>query len=150
MYWIRIAAATTLAAGIGFLIHVLYGQGIAIEYVQKAAEAGRLNGVIMPPYPKWVVFIASFTALMPALGKVLIYTLIQDKIPGRNIIFKGAIFGLLLLFVGDDLLRMPIMSIATGNPFDVMFVQSLEKWIIYPAMGIIIAVLAPKEILKNS
>lgn len=26
-----------------FLIHVIYGQGIAIEYVQKAADSGRLD-----------------------------------------------------------------------------------------------------------
>lgn len=150
MNWMRIVAATALAAAIGFLIHVLYGQGIAIEYVQKVAEAGRLNDVITPPYPRWVIIIASFTALIPALGKVLVYILIQDKIPSQNIILKGALFGLLLLFVSDDMLRMPIMSIVTGNPFDVMLVQSLEKWIIYPAMGIVIAVLTPPKIFKNS
>ncbi|WP_028582132.1 hypothetical protein [Desulfogranum japonicum] len=149
MYWVRIAAATTLAAAIGFLIHVLYGQGIAIEYVQNAAEGGRLNDVIMQPYPNWVVAIASLTALIPAFGKVLVYMLIQDKLPSRNTIFKGAIFGVLLLFVGDNLLRMPIMGIVTGNPFDVVLVQSLEKWIIYPAMGIFIALLAPKQLFSK-
>ena len=143
MRWTRIAAATTLAATIGFLIHVIYGQGIAIEYVQKAAEAGRLNNVIKQPYPNWVIAIASLTALMPAFGKVFVYILIQDKLPSRNKIIKGAIFGALLLFIGDNFLRVPIMGIVTGNPFDVVFVQSLEKWIIYPVMGIFIALLVP-------
>ena len=148
MNWVRIAAATTLAAAIGFLIHVLYGQGIAIEYVQNAAEGGRLNNVIIQPYPSWVVAVASFTALIPAFGKVFVYILIQDKLPCRNKIFKGAIFGMLLLFVGDNLLRMPIMGIVTGNPFDVVLVQSLEKWIIYPVIGIFIALLAPKQLFN--
>ena len=102
MYWVRIVAATILAATIGFLIHVLYRQGIATEYVQNAAERGRLNDVIMRPYPNWVVAIASLTALIPAFGKVFVYILIQDKLPSRNKIFKGAIFGMLLLFVGDQ------------------------------------------------
>ncbi|WP_020588564.1 hypothetical protein [Desulfobacter curvatus] len=146
MNWTRIVAATILATAIGFLIHVLYGQGIAIEYVQNAAEGGRLNDVIMQPYPNWVVAIASLTALIPAFGKVFVYILIQDKLPGRNKIFKGVIFGMLLLCVGDNLLRMPIMSIVTGNPFDIVLVQSLEKWISYPAMGIFIALLAPKQL----
>ncbi|AXX92139.1 hypothetical protein CPU12_00910 [Malaciobacter molluscorum LMG 25693] len=146
MYWLRIISATILAAVIGFLIHVLYGQGIAIEYVQNAAENGRLNDVIMQPYPTWLISVASFTALIPAFGKVFVYILIQDKLPSKNKIFKGAIFGILLLFVSDDLFRMPIMNIITGNPIDVVFIQSLEKWIIYPLMGIFIAILAPKQL----
>jgi hypothetical protein len=139
------ASATILAAAIGFLIHVLYGQGIAIEYVQKAAENGRLDGVIKQPYPNWVVAIASLTALIPAFGKVFLYILIQDKLPGKKVI-KGVVYGLFLLFVGDNLLRMPIMGVVIGNPFDVVFVQSLEKWIIYPAMGICIALLVPEKL----
>ena len=144
------AGATVIAAAIGFFIHVLYGQGIAIEYVQKVAEEGRLDDVIKQPYPNWLVAIASLTALIPAFGKVFVYILIQDKLPSRHKIFKGAIFGVLLLFLGDNLLRMPIMGIVTGNPFDVVLVQSLEKWMIYPAMGIFIALLAPKRISSNS
>ena len=149
MHWIRLVVATILAAAIGFLIHFLYGQGIAIEYVQKAAVDGRLNDVIKQPYPIWVVATASLTALMPAFGKVFVYILVQDKLPSRNKIIKGVIFGLLLLFVGDNLLRMPIMGVVTGNPFDVVFVQSLEQWIIYPAMGVLIALLVPEQILPN-
>ncbi len=150
MHWTRIVSATILTAAIGFLIHVLYGQGVAIEYVQKAAEDGRLNDVITQPYPNWVVVIASLTALIPAFGKVFVYILIQDKLPSQNKIIKGIIFGVVLLFMGDDLLRMPIMSIVIGNPFDVVFVQSLEKWVIYPAMGIFIALLVPKQLFSNS
>ncbi len=150
MHWTRIVFATLLAAAMGFLIHVLYGQGIAIEYVQKAAENGQLNGVIMQPYPKWVVVWAYCTALLQAFGKVFVYILIQDKLWCRNKIIKGALFGVLLLFVSDDLLRMPIMGIVTGNPFDVVVVQSFEKWILYPAMGVLIALFAPKHLFFNN
>jgi hypothetical protein len=149
MHPARIAAATILADAIGFLIHVFYGQGVAIEYVQKAAEDGRLNDVIKQPYPNWIVAVASLTTLIPAFGKVFAYILVQDKLPGRNKAIKGFIFGVLLLFVGDNLLRMPIMGIVIGNPFDVVFVQSLEKWIIYPAMGIFIALLVPKQLFRS-
>ncbi|MCP4649559.1 MAG: hypothetical protein GY853_05705, partial [PVC group bacterium] len=91
MHWTRIAGATILAAAIGFIIHVMYGQGTAIEYVQKAAESGRLNDVIKQPYPSWVVAIASLTALIPAFGKVFVYILIQEKLPSQNKIIKGVI-----------------------------------------------------------
>ncbi|WP_324172035.1 hypothetical protein [Sulfurimonas sp.] len=150
MNWVRIISATIIAATIGFLIHLLYGQGIAIEYVQKAAENGLLNDVIKQPYPNWIIITASLTALIPAFGKVFVYILIQDKLPSKNKIIKGMIFGVLLLFVGDDLLRMPIMGIVTGNPFDVVFVQSLEKWIIYPIMGIVIAILVPDKLFSRT
>ena len=150
MHWTRILGATIIAATIGFLIHVVYGQGIAIEYVQKAAESGRLGGVIKQPYPNWVVAIASLTALIPSFGKVFVYILIQDKLPSENKIIKGVIFGILLLFVGDNLLRTPIMGVVIGNPFDVVFIQSLEKWIIYPVTGIFIALLVPKQLFSNS
>ena len=120
------------------------------EYVQNAAGSGRLDDVIMQPYPYWVVVIASLTALMPAFGKVFVYILVQDKLPGRNKVLKGAIFGVLLLFVEDSLLRMPIMGIVIGNPFDVVLVQSLEKWVIYPVVGIFIALLAPERLFSNA
>ena len=58
MHWMRIAGATILAAATGFLIHVTYGQGISIEYIQKAAEGGRLDNVIRQPYPNEIVVIA--------------------------------------------------------------------------------------------
>lgn len=145
MYWTRLFGATVLSAAIGFFIHVFYGQGIVIEYLQKAAVDGRLNDVIKQPYPNWVVAVALITSLLPAFGKVFVFVLIQDRLPSQNKVIKGFIFGVLLLFIGDNLLRMPIMGAVTGNPFDVVFVQSLEKWIIYPAMGIIIALLAPEK-----
>lgn len=150
MHWTKIACATLLAAAIGFLIHVLYGQGIAIEYVQRAAEDGRLDDVIKQPYPTSVAVIAALTALIPAFGKVFVYILIQDKLPSQRKIIKGIIFGVLLLFVGDHLLRMPLMGLVIGNPLDVVIIQSIEKWIIYPSMGIIIALLAPEKLCSST
>ena len=84
MHWTRIAGATIFAAVIGFLIHVMYGQGIALDYVQKAAESGRLNDVIRQPYPNWVVAIASLTALIPAFGKVFVEPLTGQIDPDAN------------------------------------------------------------------
>ncbi len=139
----RIAGAVVVAAAIGFSIHVLYGQGWAEAYVQRAADMGRLNGALHQPYPTTIVVIAALTALVPTAGKVLAYILLKERLPGRSRIVKGLAFGLLVLLMGDALIRLPLMNAVIGNPFDVVLVQSLEGWLIAPLMGIAIALLVP-------
>ena len=145
MYKARILFATIVAAVIGFAIHVLYGQGLAMEYVQSAAQEGRLNEIIQQPYPAWLVTVAAITALIPTFGKVLLYVLIQDKLPVSSNIGRGLLFGLVLLAIDDALLRMPIMSVVVGNPFDVMLVQNFEGWVIPLIMGLVIAHILPER-----
>ena len=139
----RILLATIVAAAAGFAIHVLYGQGLAMEYVQSAAQEGRLNEIIRQPYPAWLVTVAAITALIPTFGKVLLYVLIQDKLPASSNIGRGLLFGLVLLVIDDALLRTSIMSMVVGNPIDVMLVQSLEGWVIPLIMGLVIAHILP-------
>ena len=146
MHMTRILLATILAAAAGFAIHVLYGQGLAMEYVQSAAREGRLDEIIQSPYPAWLVIVAAITALIPAFGKVLLYVFIQDKLPASSNTGRGLLFGLILLAMNDALLRAPIMSVVVGNPFDVMLVQSLEGWVISLSMGLLIAHLLPKRL----
>jgi len=143
MHKTRILIATIVAAAIGFAIHVLYGQGLVIEYVQSAAQEGRLNGIIRQPYPASLITVAAVTALIPTFGKVMLYVLIQDKLPASNNTSRGLLFGLVLLVIDDALLRVPIMSVVVGNPFDVMLVQSLEGWVIPLIMGLVIAHILP-------
>ena len=141
--WLRIAAASLGAAAAGFGIHVLYGRGWAESYVQSAARAGRLDHILREPYPPSVVAIAFVTALLPAAGKVIAYLLLKENLPGRSRLAKGFCYGVLLTGMTDALVRVPIMSVVGGNPADVILVQSLEGWMLGPAMGIAIAVLAP-------
>lgn len=143
MGWIRIVLATAVASAAGFGIHVLCGQGWALEYATRAAQAGRLGGVLREPYPTYVVVVAALTTLIPTLGKVLVFLLVRDRLPGRTALMKGLAFGLLLLLINDALLRLPIMNVVIGNPVDVMLVQSLEAWLISPIMGILIALIVP-------
>jgi hypothetical protein len=89
------------------------------------------------------------TALIPTLGKVLLYVLIQDKLPVSSNTGRGLLFGLLLLVVDDALLRAPIMNVVAGNPFDVMLVQSFEKWVIPLLMGLVIAHIVPSTVDPN-
>lgn len=149
MYKTRILLATIIAAAIGFTIHVLYGQGLALEYVQTAAQEGRLNEIIRQPYPAWLVTVAAITALIPTLGKVLLYVLVQDKLPASSNSGRGLLFGLVLLVIDDSLLRTPIMNVVVGNPFDVMLVQSLENWAIPLLMGLVIAHIVPSTVALN-
>jgi hypothetical protein len=140
---IRILLATIVAAALGFSIHVIYGQGLAMDYVQSAAQAGRLNDIIRQPYPSWLVAVAAITALIPTLGKVLLYSLIQDKLPASGPMARGLIFGLVLLMIDDALLRTPIMMSVVGTPVDVLLIQSLEGWVIPVITGLVIASIVP-------
>lgn len=87
--------------------------------------------------------VAAITALIPTLGKVLLYSLIQDKLPASGPMARGLIFGLVLLMIDDALLRTPIMMSVVGNPADVLLIQSLEGWVIPVITGLVIASIVP-------
>jgi hypothetical protein len=142
LYWSRFALALFCAAAIGFGIHVLYGRGWAEAYVQAAAVAGRLPHV-HEPYPTYVVVVAFVTELLVVAGKIAAYILLRDALPGHSRLTKGLWFGLLLLGMSDALIRLPLMNYVVGNPVDVVFVQSLEGWLIGAATGVAIALLVP-------
>lgn len=76
---------------------------------------------------------------MPTFGKVLVYLLIREQLPGKNAWQKGFLFGALLLLMHNDTLRQPLMDLLVGVPGDVVAVQTLEPWLIQPLMGLLIA-----------
>jgi hypothetical protein len=143
LFWGRLVLATFGAAGAGFALHVLYGRGWAESYVQSAARTGRLNNILHEPYPSIIVALAFMTALLPAAGKVDAFLLLRKNLPGHSRVTKGLWFGLLLMAMTDALIRVPFMSVAIGNPVDVMLIQRLEGWLIGMATGIAIALLVP-------
>ena len=142
----RLLIATIIAAAIGFAIHVLYGQGLAMDYVQNAAQEGRLNGILRQPYPFWLVTLAAIIALIPTLGKAILYLVIQDKLPASSNTGRGLLFGLILLAIDEALLRTPMMSVAVGNPLDIMLVQSIEGWVIPFVTGLVFAHTLPRKV----
>ena len=143
----RLLIATIIAAAIGFAIHVLYGQGLAMDYVQNAAQEGRLNGILRQPYPFWLVTLAAaITTLIPTLGKAILYLVIQDKLSASSNTGRGLLFGLILLAIDEALLRTPIMSVAVGNPLDIMLVQSIEGWVIPFVTGLVFAHTLPRKV----
>ncbi len=140
---LRLVIATLLATACGFYIHVLYGRGWANQYVQVQAAAGRLNEIAREPYPWDVYLLALSTAAVPTAFQVLLYVLIRDRLPGQSGPVKGLWFGVLLLAIGENLIRIPLMSVAVGNPVDVMLVQSAEAWSIGLIKGLLIGLLVP-------
>lgn len=149
-YWLRFALASITAAGAGFAIHVLYGRGPANDYVQEAAKAGRLSGMLQEPLPDWAVAVAATTAILPTIAVVVIYVLLQDRLPGKSRVVKGAWFALLLLATRDAFLRLPIMQTVIGMPLDVTLVQTSEGWLVFPVMGFLVALLAPTRPANDS
>jgi hypothetical protein len=137
--YLRLALATVLAAAVLFIIHVYYGHGWAQNYVDRAYKA-RPWTIFREPYPTAYFLTAAATEVFPVLGFVLLYLITQDRLPGRSIVAKGFYFGMLLMFCTDHLIRLPLLSAIGGNPLDVVFVQGLEGWAIYPLVGITIAV----------
>ncbi|MEM9532723.1 MAG: hypothetical protein AAGA23_17525 [Pseudomonadota bacterium] len=139
---IRLALATVIAAAVGFAIHVIYGEGILQTYIQQAADAGRLDSVDsgVPPH---IAAIAFITVLIPYSAKTAIYYWAGHLIPGQAPLVKGIIYGLVLLCLDHQLLRMPIMNTVVGNPIDIALLMSAESWAIELLSGVIIAHLVP-------
>jgi len=139
----RLAVATAIAAAIGFSIHVYYGEGILDDYVQSAAQAGRLDSVISEPYPTYIVALAFLTALVPYIFKVLVFYVAGHLLPARTAFGRGLLYGLVLLGLSHALVRMPVMNFAVGNPVDVTMLMSMEAWSIEILGGIVIAFIVP-------
>lgn len=147
---LRLVAAVALATMSGFYFHVLYGRGWAVRYVGEQAALGRLNDIVREPYPWDVYLLALATAFIPTAFQVLLFVLVRDRLPGTSGATKGLWFGALLLAIGDNLVRIPIMSVAVGNPADVMLVQSAESWVIGLVKGLLIGILTPAEIGRSA
>ncbi|ATM87562.1 hypothetical protein OP862_02685 [Yersinia massiliensis] len=145
VFWGRICLATLVSAAFGFTFHVLYGRGWAVEYMDAATKAGRMDGLLQEPYPVYIVVIAALTALIPTLGKVFIWLFIREKLPGKNLLIKGIWFTVIMMIADSDLLRQGIMNLLIGMPIDVWFVYSAEQWIIVPTMCFLIVALCPKN-----
>jgi hypothetical protein len=140
---LRVLLAAVVAALLSFAVHVLYGQGWARAYVDGAAAAGRLEGLVRQPYPASVVTVAAATAILPTLGTVLTFLLLRNHLPGRTRWQKGISFAALLVLSSDGAIRMPVMNLVIGNPVDVVLVQSAELWMINLLAGVVIALIAP-------
>lgn len=139
----RLALATVLAAAVGFSFHVYYGEGLLQHYIQRAAQAGRLDTVISDPFPTWVVVLAFLTALLPYAVKVLVFHCAAHLLPARTALGRGLLYGLILLGLTDALARMPIMNFVTGNPLDVVILMSAEAWFIQIVSALVIAYVVP-------
>lgn len=143
MMVVRIALATLVAAAIGFSIHVYYGQGLAMGYVQAAAADGRLGPITQPAWPDWRSLLAVLTALLPTLGKVLLFLIVREALPALGKVALGLSFGFILLMVDSNFLSQPVMKLAVGNPADVVLVQSVEGWVVPLLMGLAMAFFLP-------
>jgi hypothetical protein len=95
--------------------------------------------VLNEPYPRWIVAVAAITALVPTLGKVVVYLLVRERLPGTTAWHKGLLFGGLLLLMSGSAVRQPFMDVLVGIPADVAFAQAVEPWLIQPVMGLLIA-----------
>jgi len=146
IFWFRISLATLLSAAFGFTFHVLYGRGVASEYMDNAIKTGKMDSVLQEPYPSYIIVIAALTSLIPTIGKVFIWLFVRDKLPGNRLLTKGFVFTCLMIIADGGLLRQDFMNLLVGMPMDVWFVHGAEQWIIVPVMCFLIVFLSPKKI----
>jgi hypothetical protein len=149
MFWGRICLATFVSAAFGFTFHVLYGRGWALDYLNIATKAGRMEGILQEPYPVYIVIIAALSALIPTLGKVFIWLCIRTILPGTTLLAKGFWFTALMIIADSNLLRQAIMNLLIGMPVDLWLVYSAEQWIIVPVMCFLIVGLSPRNGSKS-
>jgi len=146
---LRILACTLLVSCGFFTLHILYGQGFVAEYVQNAAREGRFDELLKEPFPAWFVVIAWISALLPVSMKVCVYHYTGDLIPTKVTLLRGFIYGLVLLALGGDLVRAPLMNLLVGNPADVVVVQLSEQWVIQIGTGLLVALMVPTRTWKQ-
>lgn len=146
MFLLRIFLATTISGSFGFIFHVLYGRGWAVEYMDDAMKSGKMDGILQEPYPSYIVVTAALTALIPTIGKVFIWLFVRERLPGRSLLTKGFFFTMLMIISDGGLLRQDIMNLLIGMPIDVWLVYGAEQWVIVPIMCILIVTLSPKKL----
>ena len=130
--WGAAIIAATLAAGIGFTLHVFSAEVIT-EYV-AATMAGRHVA------PSWDIRIpAALSSIEQGLALVVLYLLLRLRFPWLSTLWRGLLVTMLALALGGNLIRQPMMDLLIGNPLSVVAVQDGITWLIWIIMGLIVA-----------
>ncbi len=95
--------------------------------------------ILHPPYPFAINFWAYVTAILPGIGIVILYYLLNPHLKFKNRIVKGFIFSLLLLLAEGELIRPLVMNILVGNPIKIALIQQLQTLVPSVVMCIIVA-----------
>jgi hypothetical protein len=135
----RYSLPIIVSSVVGLFVHV-YLTSLINPIVSQEM---RSHVIDTPPYGMLVNSLSFITALMPAIGVVLLYEFTSYRLPGKTRLLRGFVMGLLLLLVKGELLRAPIMNVMVGNPFWISALQQSEVWISNFSLAIVLSFLLP-------
>ena len=138
----RIFLSGILAGILSLLLHLLIGESVGARVSEIMIARGM--GVQTPPYSASVNILAFGTTIFPGIASAFVFYLIEPNLPGKGIVSKGVIFGLLCMAMRGSLIRLPLMDLAIGNPIEVVLLQRLEPFAIGFCMALVISAIIKK------
>lgn len=138
----RIIISGIIAGVLGVLLHMFIGTRVG-AYVTRIMTDREIV-VLMPPYPSHVNALAFATSVIPGIGTAIAFYLIESNLPGKGVIQKGIIFGLLFMLMRGTLIRAPLMDLTVGNPIMVVLLQRFEPFATGLCMALVISAIVKK------
>jgi hypothetical protein len=141
---LRFALASLAAAICGLAVHVgllRLIDPVVGETMQALGAAG--HHLTRPEDSPAVAALAAVTSVLeqgPAF--VIAFLLVANALPFRSRLEQALACAALLLAVRGDLLRMPIMNVAIGNPVRIALLQQTEHWAAVLAACLVTALVA--------
>ncbi len=132
----RFLLAAAVASAVGFAIHVV-DQLIVPAWVQRQMRGVPSAG---PPAGGTLVA-AALTSIEIGAACCILYALLRSATPTLRPIPRGLLAGVLILAIGGQLIRQPLMNWLIGNPPRVVLAMAAGPWLTSLAMGVVIAVL---------
>ncbi len=132
-----------LASSSSFIVHVF-----TVEWLPSWIGS-QMNGVTIQP--SWSVrYIAALTSIEYGLAASAIYWLSREKLLIFGVFKSTIIMAILLTSVHGAFVRQPLMDFVIGNPFHVVVVQNIFKWLVWLIMSFVIVYGFEYAIIKKS
>ncbi|MDE2344970.1 MAG: hypothetical protein KGL13_00740 [Gammaproteobacteria bacterium] len=132
LYGVAIVVATVIA----FYLHVWLVNTID-PYVSKIMSQGHYM-ITSPRNSMYITAIAGVTSLITIGSVLLLFLLIEPKLPRTSPILQGALLAILILLIDGQLIRQPLMNWLIGNPPLVVLLELSKVWIPRFAMCILL------------
>lgn len=145
MRWLAVGFAAALC---GFVVHVALSgliDPIVSRTMQALGEAG--HHLTRPQDSKAITILAAVTSLVeqgPAFA--IAFLLVARALPERSRLVQATACSALLLGVRGDLMRMPVMNVAIGNPVWIALLQQAGTWLPVLTVCAVLALLMPRAV----
>ena len=122
-----------LASCCGFLVHL-----INAEWVNLWVSGQMQNAVLTPSWD--VKYVALLTSIEYGLAAVFMYSLMRKQLITRGKLFAVSVFSILLAAIHGAFLRQGLMDWVIGNPFHVVVVQGVMRWLVWVLTAAVVVI----------